>query len=619
MLGRLGGAAFAAAMVVLVLAVPAAAQMPGGAPQAPPGALQRYWSPSAGTHWVTPTPVAGDYAFEFSLGFLHTTPGAGRVAVYGCRSGGSDYFLSHDAGCEGRTALGRYGWLDQTRTEGSVPLYRCWINASGSHMVSTDAACEGQTTESRLGYARARQPALSRYWNANTNTHTISSGLVGGGHTLEWTLGFLLQSGGPNRRAVYECAAGADRFLSLDSGCEGRSELGRAGFVYAAPPGTEEVTPLYRCVIPGQSHFASPDPACEGQTTESRLGYLRRTQEVLNRAYNPSNGTHWVTSGGIGPGWFFEFSLGYVLTRDGGDRRPLYGCLAGSADHFLSLDARCEGQQSEGRLGWVHTAPPAGVEHAGLYRCRTGTGHFASLDPGCERTQREGQLGFIRTAAPEGPPPPPVPLRLTCATSPAQVTASLRGRKVRRVRYGGTTRLTGRVRNLDGTRAAGAQVLILIGNRKPVVFGQAVTGPKGRYSFRVRPGKNRIIHVGFRPTATAPDLACSRRVRVNVRAGVRLSARPKRVPLRGSVRFRGRLLGKPIPKVGKLIDLQAFDGGRWRTFETTRANRKGRFRARYSFVRTTSARTFRFRARARRESRYPYALGVSKVVRVRVR
>jgi hypothetical protein len=125
--------------------------------------------------------------------------------------------------------------------------------------------------------------------------------------------------------------------------------------------------------------------------------------------------------------------------------------------------------------------------------------------------------------------------------------------------------------------------------------------------------------VGFRPAPGAPDLACSRDVRVNVRAGVTLRARPKRVPRGGRVRFRGRLLGKPIPSVGKLIDLQAFDGGRWRTFETTRANRKGRFRARYRFTRTFSPRTFRFRARARREARYPYALGTSKVVRVRVR
>jgi len=108
--GRAGGAALAAVLFVLGCAAgPTAAQMPGGAPQSAPGALHRYWSPSAGGHWVTPTPVSGDYGVEFSLGFLHTTDGAGRAAVYGCRAGADDYFLSHDPGCEGQTGLGRYG------------------------------------------------------------------------------------------------------------------------------------------------------------------------------------------------------------------------------------------------------------------------------------------------------------------------------------------------------------------------------------------------------------------------------------------------------------------------------------------------------------------------------
>ena len=84
--------------------------------------------------------------------------------------------------------------------------------------------------------------------------------------------------------------------------------------------------------------------------------------------------------------------------------------------------------------------------------------------------------------------------------------------------------------------------------------------------------------------------------------------RPAAVPRGGRARFRGRLLGKPIPRVGKLVDLQAYDGGRWRTFATTRTNRKGRYRAPTASP-ARSPRTFRFRARARKEARYPYALG----------
>lgn len=599
------------ALLVLLIAAPAAqAQLPGGAPQTAPGGLNRYYSGSTGTHWITPGAVSGDYSFEFSLGFLHTLPGPGRTALYGCRVGASDYMLSPDPGCERQTALGLYGWVDNDRVDDdSVPLYRCWIPGNGTHMASNDAGCEGQTTEFRLGYTRARSNALSRF---NGPDHWDSTGAVAGGWSLEAVLGFVLAEGGPNRRPLYECAIGGDHFLSTDAGCEGQRELGLAGHVYGSPPGTEDVVGIYRCLV-GSEHFTSNDPRCEGQRTEAQLGYLRRTQEQLYRTYNGSS--HWVTTGAIGAGYVYERSLGYVLTRDGTNRTAVFACVAGSADHFLSKDPGCEGQRGEGRIGWLYNSPPAGVETAPVYRCVTDVDHFAATAAGCEGQRNEGLLGYTRTSSPEPPPPP---LLLSCGAGGATVSASLRGRAVRRVRFGGRSTIRGRVTDANNAPVPGAQVLILIGDRKPIVFGQATAGPDGVYRHKVRPGKNRILHAGYRPAPDSSSLTCSRNVRLNVRAGVTLRA-TKRVRRGGRARFSGRLLGKPIPRVGKLIDLQAFDGGRWRTFKTTRANRTGRYRASYRFTRTTAPRTFRFRARARREARYPYALGTSKVVRVRVR
>jgi hypothetical protein len=295
----------------------------------------------------------------------------------------------------------------------------------------------------------------------------------------------------------------------------------------------------------------------------------------------------------------------------------LYSCRAGDNDQFLSRDANCEGRPKLGQEGWLYTSPPQGVATSPLYRClRPGIGHFASTAADCEGQASEGLLGYMRR---DGAEPPPPPLTLACAPSGARVSLSLRGRKVRRVRFGKAGVVTGRALNADGTPAAGTLVSILIGARRPVVFGQVVAGPAGGYRLRIKPGKNRILHAGFRTEPENPHLACSRTVKLNVRAGLTLKARPRRVRFGGRVRFRGRLIGHPIPKVGKLIDLQAFDGGRWRTFRTTRAHGNGRYHASYRFTRTTRPRTFRFRARARREARYPYALGVSKVVKVRVR
>ena len=106
--------------------------------------------------------------------------------------------------------------------------------------------------------------------------------------------------------------------------------------------------------------------------------------------------------------------------------------------------------------------------------------------------------------------------------------------------------------------------------------------------------------------------------KARTRAGVRLRA-SRRVRPGGRVRFRGRLLGRPVPARGKLVEIQAFDGGRWRTFAQPRSRRNGRFRTAYRLRRTFGPRTFRFRARVRREASYPFELGFSKVVRVRVR
>ena len=88
----------------------------------------------------------------------------------------------------------------------------------------------------------------------------------------------------------------------------------------------------------------------------------------------------------------------------------------------------------------------------------------------------------------------------------------------------------------------------------------------------------------------------------------------------GTIRFSGRLrtLGTKLPPGGKIVDLQAAQGGRWSTVDTTRATgRTGTWRATARF-RGTPGR-YPVRLRIRREAAYPYELGRSRVVRVTVR
>lgn len=207
----------------------------------------------------------------------------------------------------------------------------------------------------------------------------------------------------------------------------------------------------------------------------------------------------------------------------------------------------------------------------------------------------------------------------TCTSTAYGVTAGLGGKPSRTVRYGSTQRISGRVMRSDGNPAGGATVRIMAGQPASETLGTVAARANGRFSFKVPPGSSRALLVAVPGPEGGTAHSCSRALKLTVRAGVTLSARPSALRNGQRVRFTGRLKGRPLPAGGKLIDLQAKAGREWVTFKSIRANSRGRFRAPYRFARTFRPTTYRFRARSRREAAYPYALGYSKIVRVRVR
>lgn len=108
-------------------------------------------------------------------------------------------------------------------------------------------------------------------------------------------------------------------------------------------------------------------------------------------------------------------------------------------------------------------------------------------------------------------------------------------------------------------------------------------------------------------------------VDLRVRASTTLRVGPRRVVNGEYVTFRGRVRGAPLPSGGKLVELQAYAGGRWRTFALARARpTTGRWVHRYRFAATRGRVRYRFRARVRREDNYPFHTGTSRRVRVTV-
>jgi hypothetical protein len=175
---------------------------------------------------------------------------------------------------------------------------------------------------------------------------------------------------------------------------------------------------------------------------------------------------------------------------------------------------------------------------------------------------------------------------------------------------------------LGGAPVAGALLDVLAQNG---VSGAALskiaevrTDAQGRYKIKVPGGPSRLLRVAYKAYLGDNDYASRTDVSQRVKARVDFKAVTRRVSLRATARFSGRVHGGFVPRRGKVIELQAYDAGRWRTFRTVRTNRAGSFKASYSFKHVVSRKSYRFRARSRYERSYPFLLGTSSSVRVRV-
>jgi hypothetical protein len=143
------------------------------------------------------------------------------------------------------------------------------------------------------------------------------------------------------------------------------------------------------------------------------------------------------------------------------------------------------------------------------------------------------------------------------------------------------------------------------------------TGREGAFAYTAPAGPSRTVRFAsagdelLKPTSAA--------IALRVAAGATLRASRRNVRNGQRVVFSGRLLGLPVPRVGKLVVLQAFYRRAWRTFAVTRADAGGRFRQGYRFQATVGRVAYRFRAVIEREASYPYEAGVTPVVTVVVR
>ena len=147
-----------------------------------------------------------------------------------------------------------------------------------------------------------------------------------------------------------------------------------------------------------------------------------------------------------------------------------------------------------------------------------------------------------------------------------------------------------------------------------VPVGVARTDRSGAFTYPVRATRNQVIR--FRYAGSRRIQAATDDFALQVPAASSIRARPRRLDNGETVQLSGSVLTRPLPPAGKLIEVQAYFRGRFRTFSTTRADGNGRWRFPYRFGGTSGRVRYRLRVLLPAEGGYPFISGRSPVAQV---
>jgi hypothetical protein len=184
-----------------------------------------------------------------------------------------------------------------------------------------------------------------------------------------------------------------------------------------------------------------------------------------------------------------------------------------------------------------------------------------------------------------------------------------------RARFGRTIKLHGRLTTPGGNPLVDSEVEVseqlALPGAVPRRIASLRTSRTGRFTFKALRGPSRVLRFRYAGTGTIR----ARTTTVDLRVQASSTLHPSRRKVRNGeyVTFRGRVRGRPLPSAGKLVELQVFTRGQWRTFAQPRASaRTRRWAYAYRFEAVRGHVRFRFRARIRKETGFPYDLGYSR-------
>jgi len=289
---------------------------------------------------------------------------------------------------------------------------------------------------------------------------------------------------------------------------------------------------------------------------------------------------------------------------------------------------RCRdvGQSTDGLPAFVYVQPcPSSVSAAVPFDSRLVANGEHHLLVSVTDAAGNSALVLDRVVAIENQPPPG-PANGVNASSHATLAVrwSATGKERLASAYGHGHEARGLLTSASGVPISGASVEVAAmpasAGAGAVAMASAHTDAEGRFMVGVPAGaSSRTLRFVYRSHLGDASPAASATLLLSVRAGLSLSISPRTASVGHSIRFRGRLLGGPVPLGGKQLVLEArAPGARWIEFDNVRTDSRGRYHASYRF-RFPGPAVYQFRVLCEPESDYPYAQGSSPPVDVRER
>lgn len=187
------------------------------------------------------------------------------------------------------------------------------------------------------------------------------------------------------------------------------------------------------------------------------------------------------------------------------------------------------------------------------------------------------------------------------------------------VPYRHTAKVVGELADNAGDPISGATICVEMhtqGTHHPLrPVTTAITDGQGHFAYKVPPGPNRKVLLGYRHDS----FQVGRAIRYYAHARPKIELSPGQVERGGEIRIRGELPGHRSG--GRVVVLQAssLHSTRWFTFHRATTNQDGVFHSRYRFDATTRPVTYRIRAAVPRQDGYPWEEGHSRPALVEVR